>query len=230
MPNLKSRRHPPFQRVVFPGDVVGTNNPRTTSVRVVADEEHRLVLDALVETLNRIPEFDVVGIACDPPALPAKIGRGGPAVTVLNMHMAGNDGLELVQSLTDAVPSCGIVLLAIQPTQAFVDRALAAGALSVVPTNANLPNLVDAIRGVASGCVTLDPRLLCRGNSADELLSQRERQILRMTAAAAPVKDIARELYLSPGTVRNVSSSLIRRFKARNRFDAARIALERGLL
>lgn len=61
-----------------------------------------------------------------------------------------------------------------------------------------------------------------------DLLSQRERDVLRSTATGASVKEIAREFYLAPGTVRNLTSSAIKKLQARNRYDAARIAEELG--
>ena len=61
-------------------------------------------------------------------------------------------------------------------------------------------------------------------------LSDREREVLRLTAGGAPIREIAAELYLSPGTVRNLSSSAIKKLEGRNRFDAARIASTRGWL
>ncbi|WP_344345544.1 response regulator transcription factor, partial [Kitasatospora putterlickiae] len=66
--------------------------------------------------------------------------------------------------------------------------------------------------------------------AAEQVLSEREREILRLTATGASVKEVARELYLAAGTVRNVTSGAMRKLDGRNRFDAARIAAERGLL
>jgi two-component system response regulator DesR len=225
----KIRHRPPM--AVHPiASGANSDDPAKARVRVAVAEAHQLLLDAMVATLNRVREFEVVGLACASREIVPEIRRACAAVTVLGLHIAGDDGLALVRDLALAVPSCRVVLLATRPTRAFVDRAVAAGVLSVVPTAAKLPHLVDAIRGAASGCVTLDPRLLCQPSSPDCPLNEREREILRLTASAAPIKDIAKELYLSPGTVRNLTSALIRKLNGRNRFDAARIALERGLL
>jgi two-component system response regulator DesR len=202
----------------------------SVSISIVVTEVNQLFLDAVVNTLNLVEEFQVVGTVCDPAMVVTEVRRTCPAVTVLGMGANGDDVLELASRLSEAVPSCRIVLIAARPTRALVDRAVAAGALSVVPTNARLPHLVDAIRGVASGCLTIDPRLLSQTSAATRSLTEREREILRLTGQGTPAKDIASRLFLSPGTVRNLTSSLIRKLGGRNRFDAARIAAERGLL
>lgn len=202
----------------------------TATIRIVVAEENQLFLDAVVNTLSLVQEFDVVGTVCRPEALVPEVRRACPTVAVLGMRTVGQDVLDLVRGLNEATPSCRIVLIAMRPTRALVDRAVEAGALSVVPTHARLPHLVDAIRGVATGCLTLDPRLFGSSSPMSRTLSEREREILRLTSLGSPTKEIAKQLFLSPGTVRNLTSALIKKLDGRNRFDAARIAHERGWL
>jgi two-component system response regulator DesR len=129
-----------------------------------------------------------------------------------------------------ALPTSRIAFIATKPTRALVERAVEAGALTVVPKHARLSQLVGAIRGVAAGCLTIDPDLIGGSGSKAQTLSHREREILSLTASGASVKEIAKELFLSAGTVRNLSSAAIRKLNGRNRFDAARIAYEQGWL
>ncbi len=200
------------------------------AVQAVTNEVNRLFLDVVMNALGTVDDFDVMGVSCDVDRAARDLQWSRPAVTVVGTGTAGDDGLGLVRRLTESVPSCQIVLIAHEPTRDLVDRAVAAGVLSVVPTNARLPDLIDVIRGVSTGCLVLDADLVAHGGPVTPVLTDRERDILRLTARGMPIKDIASELFLAPGTIRNLTSALIKRTGGRNRYDAARIAAERGWL
>jgi len=200
------------------------------AVQVVTSEVNRLFLDVVMNALGAVHNFDVMGASCDVEDAARTLRRLWPVVTVVGTATASYDGLDLVCRLTACVPASRIVLIAHQPTRALIDRAIAVGVLSIVPTHAGLPHLIEVIRGVSTGCLVLDPSLVAHGDAAAPTLTDREREILRLTAKGMPIKDIAGEVFLAPGTVRNLTSILIKRLGARNRFDAARIATERGWL
>lgn len=198
------------------------------SIRIMVADDHLLFMEALAETLNQVQDFDVVGIAGDSRDILPTALRASPTVALLGT--AGPDWLRQAAELGRRLPSCGVAVIAVNPTKAQVDRAVAAGVLSVVPKNAKLPHLISAIRSVAAGCVSIDVRQLCPRRPDDRTLSDREVEILQLTATGASIKEIAKELYLAAGTVRNLASTAIRKLEGRNRFDAARIAGERGWL
>ncbi|MFP8884833.1 MULTISPECIES: response regulator transcription factor [Streptomyces] len=200
------------------------------TIRIMVADDHVLFLEALAEALDRVEDFDVVGAACESGELLPTAQRVSPSVLVVGGGMSGPGGLCQVAELTRRVPSCGITLIVVEPTRSHVTRAVEAGVLGIVPKQAKLPNLIGAIRGVAAGCVTVDPCLLNAPGPGNRCLNDREVEILRLTATGASIKEIAQELYLASGTVRNLTSAAIRKLQGRNRFDAARIALERGWL
>jgi two-component system response regulator DesR len=200
------------------------------SIRIVVADDHALVLDAFAETLRGVPGFEVVGLINGAQHVVSTVGLVRPTVAILNMGMVGIDCLQLAKEVRTAQPRCGVALIAAKPTRALVDRAVEAGALSVIPKHARLAHLVGAIRGVAAGCLTIDPVLIGSSATTVQTLSHREREILSLTVSGASVKEIAKELFLSAGTVRNLSSAAMRKLKGRNRFDAARIAYEQGWL
>jgi len=200
------------------------------SIRIVVADDHALVLDAFAETLRAVPGFEIVGLINGAEHVLATVQQVRPTVAILNMGMAGVDCLRLAKEVREAQPRCGVALLAASPTRALVDRAVDAGALSVIPKHARLSHLVGAIRGVAAGCLTIDPVLIGAPTAGRHTLTQREREVLSLTVSGASVKEIAKELFLSCGTVRNLSSTAMRKLKGRNRFDAARIAYEQGWL
>lgn len=196
---------------------------------MVADD-HVLFLEALAEALDRVEDFDVVGTACEGDEILPMAQRVTPSVVVLGSGMSGPGGLCRVAELVRRVPTCKVTLIVVEPTRSHVARAVEAGVLGIIPKHAKLPHLIGAIRGAAAGCVTVDPRLLNTSRPDNRSLNDREVEILRLTATGASIKEIAQELYLASGTVRNLTSAAIKKLEGRNRFDAARIALERGWL
>jgi two-component system, NarL family, response regulator DesR len=204
------------------------------SVRILVGNDRPLLLDALAGTLRTIADFDVVGVARERDAVLPVLLRTNPRIAVLGAAGSGGTGLDLAREVLDSRPACGIVMVAPSPTRALLDRALRCGVLGVVPMDAGLGQLVTTIRGAAVGCIPVQAAVgrPARGDGGPPacLLTDRERDVLRLTWAGASVREVARELCLAPGTVRNVTSTALRKLEGRNRFDAARIAQERGWL
>ncbi|WP_306328743.1 response regulator transcription factor [Streptomyces venezuelae] len=200
------------------------------SIRVVVAGDHQLVLEAFAETLNGTNGLDVVGLATTFEAVLPAVQRHRPTVLLLGESTMGGRALHAATEVRSHHPTCGVALMVGSATPSVVDRAVAAGALGVVPKTARLPQLITTLVGVAGGCLTVDPGLLRTPAAGETVLSVRETDVLRLTAGGATVKEIAGELYLAAGTVRNLTSAAIKKLGGRNRFDAARIAAECGLL
>ncbi len=203
------------------------------TIRVLVADEQLLPLDAIAEVLASVKDFEVVGAVNRSSMVVPVAVRRRPDVAVLGMGTA-QGGFRLVRELGKRLPDCRVVLMAARPTRTLVDRAVSAGALGVVTKQTKIPRLVDAIRDAAAGGRPAPGEApdgpAVRTAVAEQVLSAREREILRLTATGASVKEVARELYLAAGTVRNLTSGAMRKLDGRNRFDAARIAAERGLL
>lgn len=199
------------------------------SVSILVGNDHGLLLDALAGSLHAVPDFRVVGVARESETVVPGVLRTCPHVAVLGAAGSGGAGLQLAQEVLGARPHCAVVVVAPSPTRSLVDQAMRVGVLSVVPMEARLPQLVQTIRGAAVGCLSVQPPPEPARQRACPL-SDRERDVLRLTWAGASVKEIARELCLASGTVRNNTSTSLRKLDGRNRFDAARIAQEHGWL
>jgi two-component system, NarL family, response regulator DesR len=211
------------------------------NARIVIGDERRLYSEAIAATLNLVHDFEVVATVNSSKEIVPTVLRMLPAVTVLGTNTTGRTGRCLADELRTVAPRCRIAVIGTGPDSlARRPETAPPGLLSVVPDNAGLPQLVNAIRGlVASNAgngatrpaagprdTALIRRSVCNGRS----LSTREKEVLRLTAGGAPVREIAAELFLSPGTVRNVTSSAIKKLGGRNRYDAACIASKRGWL
>ena len=113
----------------------------------------------------------------------------------------------------------------------YLQRALDAGATGFMVKDAPVDQLADAVRRVAQGLRVVDPTLavetLSRGTSP---LTERESDVLRAVSTGGTIADIAREMRLSQGTVRNHVSSAMLKTEARTRAEAVRIATESGWL
>ncbi|SCK20996.1 two component transcriptional regulator, LuxR family [Streptomyces sp. WMMB 714] len=200
------------------------------STRIVIGDERRLFSEAIAETLRHLHDFDVVEIVNDSREIVPAVVRLLPAVAVLGSVSSSGDGLSLADELRAVAPQCGIAVIGTDPGRGTMEKVPSNGVFSVVPDNAGLTHLVRAIKGLVSDCAGIDQTVIRQPSPARQSLSDREREVLRLTADGAPVREIAAELFLSPGTVRNLTSSAIKKLGGRNRFDAACIASKRGWL
>ncbi|MFF1283948.1 response regulator [Streptomyces sp. NPDC058299] len=203
--------------------------PSAPAVRLLLADDHDMILTSLAAALHAVEDFTVVAaVSRSEEVLPAAV-RTRPTVAVLDHAMPGRTGLELAGDLMDVLPGCRIALVTAVPQRSLARSAVAQGVLSVVPKSTPFSHLVDTIRSVAAGRLTIEADLLCHGSRTDSgTLNQREAEILKAIATGASLGEVATHLNLAPGTVRNLSSALIKKLGARNRFDAARIAAEAG--
>jgi two-component system, NarL family, response regulator DesR len=154
--------------------------------------------------------------------------RVGPGVVVLDHVLAG---IAVVQDLFEAVPGCRV--LALLDRQAcgrvghiLVQLAPRAGLLSI---GAAPEDFVDAIRRLDRGETVLDPDLaMVALRSGQTMLTDRERDVLRLAALGSTAREIGMSLCLSTGTVRNYLSSILTKLGARTRIEAIRIAEDAG--
>ncbi|GAB2573382.1 response regulator [Kribbella italica] len=201
------------------------------SIRLLIADDQALVRGALAALLDLEPDLEVV----------AEVGRGDevleaartskPDVALLDVEMPGLDGIEAAAALRSAVPAVRILMVTTFGRPGYLRRAMEAGAAGFVVKDTPAAQLADAVRRVHQGLRVVDPSLaaetLVAGTSP---LTARESDVLRAARTGGTVADIARELHLSEGTVRNHLSSAIGKTGARTRAEAARIAVDNGWL
>lgn len=147
-----------------------------------------------------------------------------PDVVVIDEKIAG-DEFSVIRKLREAVPDCGSVILTGSHSPARLREAVAAGADGFVGKESSPEKIADAVRQVASGGKALDPDLAFSAlNAPASPLTTREIDVLRLAAEGVPDVEIAGELYLAVGTVRNYISRVIGKTGARTRVDAIRKA------
>jgi two-component system response regulator DesR len=152
-------------------------------------------------------------------------------VALLDIEMPGLDGLSAAAELKKNHPDTKIVILTTFGRPGFLRRAMESGVSAFLVKDSTADKLTQTIRRVLAGERVIDPDLAAAA-LADGLnpLTPRERDVLEASSDGGTIAEIARQLYLSEGTVRNYLSACIQKTGARNRAEALRIASERGWL
>ena len=189
-----------------------------------------MVLGALSALLEIERDFTVVAQARTGSEALTLALRERPDVVVTDIEMPGLTGLDLASELRAQGSTARIIILTTFARPGYLRRALDVGASGYLLKDAPSDQLADAIRRVAGGGRVIDPTLAAEAWTEPDPLSDRERQVLRLSAEGLSGTEIARELKLSEGTVRNYLSESIGKLGARNRVDAARLARQKGWL
>ena len=152
-------------------------------------------------------------------------------MALIDIEMPGMDGITATQALTDALPTCATIIVTTFGRPGYLKRAVAAGAKGFLVKDTPPHLLADAIRRVHSGLRAIDPDLAEQSLfMPDNPLTAREMDICRAALKASSITDIAAQVGLSAGTVRNHLSAIIAKTQARNHHDAVYLAEENGWL
>jgi two-component system, NarL family, response regulator DesR len=203
----------------------------TTPIRVVIAEDQTMVLGALSALLELEPDISVVATAANGRAALQAIATLAPDVLVTDIEMPVMTGLELAATLHTTHPKVRSIILTTFARPGYLRRALDAGARGYLLKDRPSSELAEAVRRVHQGLRVVDPALAAEAWNAEiDPLTDRERQILQRAGDGRSSTEIAAELHLSEGTVRNYLSEAIAKLGASNRVDAARIARVKGWL
>ena len=199
-------------------------------IRVLIAEDQAMVLGALAALIDIESDLEVVGKAVSGDEALAQILALQPDVVVTDIEMPGLSGLELAAELAGRGSRARVIILTTFARPGYLRRALDAGASGYLLKDAPSHRLADAIRRVHAGGRAVDPELAAEAWSEADPLTDRERQVLRLAADGRSGADIAHDLHLSEGTVRNYLSEAISKVGAKNRVEAARLARAKGWL
>jgi two-component system response regulator DesR len=200
-------------------------------IRVLLAEDQAMVRGALAALLTLAGDIEVV----------AEVGRGDeivaaaletrPDVALLDIEMPGCDGLTAAAELHRQLPTCRILILTTFGRPGYLRQALESGVVGFLLKDAPSTQLAAAIRRALAGERIVDPGLamtaLSEGNNP---LTERERAVLQASLHGASISEIAQQLFLSEGTVRNYLSVAIQKLGAHNRVEAAHLAQQKGWL
>ena len=199
-------------------------------IRVLLAEDQAMVRGALTALLGMESDIEVVGSAADGEAAWRDLQRLKPDLLVTDIEMPGLSGLELAQRIQRHGMACKVVIVTTFARGGFLRRALDAGVSGYLLKDAPAEDLVEALRKVHRGGRAIDPQLALEAWSDADPLNDRERQVLRLAGEGQSAGDIAGQLNLSQGTVRNYLSEAIGKLGVANRIEAYRLARQRGWL
>lgn len=199
-------------------------------IRILIAEDQAMVLGALSALLDIEPDLEVVAGAGTGTDALALARQHRPDVVVTDIEMPGMTGLDLAAALRAEAAPPRVIVLTTFARPGYLRRALDAGVSGYLLKDTPSGQLADAVRRVAGGGRAIDPALAAEAWTEPDPLTDRERQVLRLADEGLSSLEIARQLKLSEGTVRNYLSESIGKIGARNRIEAVRVARQKGWL
>lgn len=199
-------------------------------IRIVLAEDQAMVRGALSALLGLEPDIEVLGSAADGEAAWRMLQQLQPDILVTDIEMPGLSGLELAQRIARQGLPIKVVIVTTFARSGFLRRALDAGVCGYLLKDAPAERLADALRQVQHGGRAIDPQLALDAWSQADPLNDRERQVLRLSGDERSASEIATQLGLSHGTVRNYLSECIGKLGVANRIEAYRLARQKGWL
>lgn len=212
-------------------------------IRVVLADDHTVVRTGLKAVLGTAKDIDVVGEAKDGREALTLVERYKPDVIVMDLAMSGMDGLAATQEIVAKELPTRVLVLTMHEEEEYLIPVLKAGAAGYLVKSAADRELIDAIRAVAHGDVYVRgsaARVLAKGltkkdpHQVDrerfEKLTERERDVLRLTAQGYSAPEIGDRLFISPKTVDTYKQRINEKVGLSHRAEYVQFALRLGLL
>jgi two-component system, NarL family, response regulator NreC len=209
------------------------------TIRVLVVDDHAVVRAGLRRILDAEPDIETVGEAPNGERAVFEAMDHKPDVVLMDVVMPGKSGIEATRAVLQAVPATTVLILSMQDDPRYVREAFDAGASGYVMKEAADDEVVDAVRAVAGGQRYLHPalgaRLLAaeseeRRRAADDPLSDREREVLRLLALGHTNQEIATMLYVSVRTAETHRAHIMQKLGLTSRAELVRYALGEGML
>jgi two-component system response regulator DesR len=204
--------------------VAGISRP----IRVLLADDEAMIRSALAALLRLEGDIEVIAECSDGEQAVAAAERLHPDICLLDLEMPGLDGVQVAERLRRTITArCVVVTRHARP--GVLRRALTAGVAGFLPKSRDAKEVAAVIRRVAAGARYVDPEIAADALSDERCpLTDRERDVLRVGRQGQTTAQIARELSLAPGTVRNHVSAVLTKLSVSTRQQAVLMALERG--
>lgn len=200
-------------------------------ISVVLADDQALVRGAIAALLELEGDIEVVAQASNGRELLDAVQTHHPQVAVVDIEMPDLDGIAATKAITETTADTKTLILTTFGRPGYLKRALSAGAKGFMVKETPAEELAAAVRTIASGGTAVDEKLATESLfEGDNPLTEREIEVLKIAEKGLKVQEIAAQVYLSPGTVRNYLSSAISKTHADTSAGAARKARELGWL
>jgi DNA-binding NarL/FixJ family response regulator len=201
-------------------------------IKVLAVDDHPLILDGIVFALKAESDMEVVAQATTGQEAIDLFRQHQPDVTLMDLQMPGMSGIDAMLVIRQSFPNARIIVITTYSGDIQASRALKAGAFGYLIKGTMRKELVDTIRRVHAGQRRI-PQDVAAGiaeHIVSDTLTDRELQVLRMVAAGHANKRIGSDLAISEETVKGHMRNILAKLQANDRTHAVMIALKRGFL
>ncbi|HAV77038.1 MAG TPA: DNA-binding response regulator [Anaerolineae bacterium] len=218
-----------------------TNKPPDVQVLVVDDQQ--LIREGIASMLDVQEGVSVVGTAKNGQDAAEQAASFKPDIILMDIHMPVMDGISATESIRRQLPDVQVVMLTTFDDESYIIRSLQAGACGYLLKDIPVRDLAQAVKLAHAGVYQLAPEIAGKlvGNlhsagkpinnkSADIDLTEREFEVLNLVATGLTNREIAEQLFVSEGTVKNHVSNILNRLGLRDRMQAALFAIENNLV
>jgi len=207
--------------------------------RVMLADDHTLFRSGVKRILEEIPGVEIVGEAADGLELLSLLKKVTPDLVILDISMPNLRGLEAIHEIKASYPRVQVLILTMHKDAEYLSYALGAGAAGFLLKQDADPELLEALASIRQGRTYLSPAisevvpdLLRRGPTLDgtprEVLTHREREILKLLADGKSSKEIGELLFISLRTVQNHRANMMKKLKVRRTTDLIKYAMQKG--
>ena len=195
-------------------------------IRIVIAEDQRMLLGALGSLLSLEDDMEVVGKASNGEEAVSLAMNLQPDVCIMDIEMPGKTGLEAAEELKGL--GCKVIILTTFARSGYFQRALKAGVSGYLLKDSPSEELASSIRSVMGGRRVYAPELMDDVYSEENPLTEREMEVLELVADGKNTKEIAGQLSITTGTVRNYISTILGKLEVTNRIEAITHSKEKG--
>ncbi|MBD8038752.1 response regulator transcription factor [Solibacillus sp. A46] len=197
-------------------------------IRIVIAEDQGMLLGAMKSLLSMEDDMEVVGLAKNGEEAIEMVTELKPDICIMDIEMPIKTGLDAAEALRES--DCKIIILTTFARPGYFERARKAGVRGYLLKDSPIEELVNSIRIIVDGRRIYAPELVdfVYEDDSENPLTERESQVLELVAEGKTTKEIAAELYLSAGTVRNYISTILDKLGVGNRIEAIARFKEKG--
>jgi len=205
------------------------------TISILLADDHQMIRQGLKLVLEAQPDLKIAGLAADGLEAVALAERLKPDLVIVDIQMPGLSGMDVIRQIKQRLPGCRMIVLSMYDEEEFVLGAMRQGAGGYVLKESSADDLVNAVRAVMRGERYLSPRLaeraiqmyLMQTTPAENhysTLTNREREVLHLSAEGLTQAEIGRRLCISPRTVEVHRANLMRKLGLRSQADLIQYA------
>ena len=210
--------------------------------RVVLADDHLLFREGMKRLIDEMPGIEVIGEASDGLELLALLKESSPDLAIIDISMPNLRGIEAAREITTLFPRTEVLILTMHKSKEYLYHSISAGAKGYLLKEDSDAELFSAIKTIRNGGIYLTHTMAGelaedlsqildgKGQIRGELLTTREREVLKLIAEGKSNNEIAELLYISRRTAENHRANIMKKLKARKPADLVRYASERGII